>query len=193
MKTAKTINIPFTPVDSIIDAELETAIKPFIGKLRAAAEEDAKLETHRDEASPDIAAETFDKTYAAAVAGDTSAERRIYDMGPREHLVERQQQIWNVREQTRVNAAIKNVDLFNRAAEAATPAIVRAGEKAQAQHRSVLAAIGEAEQDSDLIAKNIGWRLHYLQNLGENCRHGDGARATLDRAGFTNIVLGGAQ
>ena len=133
MKTAKPVTITFTPVDAIIDSEVETAIRPFVGKLKAAAELDRKLETHRDEASPDIAAETFDKTFALAVAGDASAERRVYDMGPKERLVERQQQIWNVREQARANAAIGNTDLFNAAAAAAIPAVKRAAEKAQAQ------------------------------------------------------------
>ena len=191
MKTAKTISITFTPVDSIIDAELETAIKPFIGQLRKAAEEDIKLEKHRDEANPDIAAELFDKTYAAAVAGDTAAERRIYDMGPRVRLVERQQQIYNVREATRVNAAIANVDLFNRAGEAAIPAVKRAAEKAQAQHKAILATIGEPEAASHSIANNTGWRVTNLTGLGDNCRNGDGARGLLDRGGFTRIVLGG--
>jgi hypothetical protein len=190
MKTAKTISITFTPVDSIIDAELETAIKPFIGQLRKAAEEDIKLEKHRDEANPDIAAELFDKTYAAAVAGDTAAERRIYDMGPRVRLVERQQQIYNVREATRVNAAIANVDLFNRAGEAAIPAVKRAAEKAQAQHKAILATIGEPEALSHSIANNTGWRVTNLTGLGDNCRNGDGARGLLDRGGFTRIVLG---
>ena len=190
MKTAKTISITFTPVDSIIDAELETAIKPFIGQLRKAAEEDIKLEKHRDEANPDIAAELFDKTYAAAVAGDTAAERRIYDMGPRVRLVERQQQIYNVREATRVNAAIANVDLFNRAGEAAIPAVKRAAEKAQAQHKAILATIGEPEAASHSIANNTGWRVTNLTGLGDNCRNGDGARGLLDRGGFTRIVLG---
>jgi hypothetical protein len=190
MKTAKTISIAFTPVDSIIDAELETAIKPFIGQLRKAAEEDIKLEKHRDEANPDIAAELFDKTYAAAVAGDTAAERRIYDMGPRVRLVERQQQIYNVREATRVNAAIANVDLFNRAGEAAIPAVKRAAEKAQAQHKAILATIGEPEAASHSIANNTGWRVTNLTGLGDNCRNGDGARGLLDRGGFTRIVLG---
>ena len=190
MKTAKTISIAFTPVDSIIDAELETAIKPFIGQLRKAAEEDIKLEKHRDEANPDIAAELFDKTYAAAVAGDTAAERRIYDMGPRVRLVERQQQIYNVREATRANAAIANTDLFNRAGEAAIPAVKRAAEKAQAQHKAILATIGEPEAASHSIANNTGWRVTNLTGLGDNCRNGDGARGLLDRGGFTRIVLG---
>ena len=44
-------------------------------------------------------------------------------MGPKERLVERQQQICNVREQARANAAIANVDLFNAAAAAAIPAV----------------------------------------------------------------------
>lgn len=189
MKT-KPITIPFTPVDSIIDAELESVIKPFVGKLRAAAEEDVKLTKHRDEANPDIAAEIFDATYSAAVAGDAAAEAKIYNMGPKERLVERQQQIYNVREQTRVNAALKNLDLFNSAAEAAIPAVLRAGEKAQAQHRSILRAIGEAEADSQNIAQNINWRVHYLKDLGENCRYGEGARGLLDKVGFTKIVLG---
>ena len=189
MKT-KPVTITFVPVDSIIDAELETAIKPFIGQLRKAAEEDIKLEKHRDEANPDIAAELFDKTYAAAVAGDTAAERRIYDMGPRVRLVERQQQIYNVREATRVNAAIANVDLFNRAGEAAIPAVKRAAEKAQAQHKAILATIGEPEAASHSIANNTGWRVTNLTGLGDNCRSGDGARGLLDRGGFTRIVLG---
>ena len=190
MKTAKPVTITFTPVDSIIDLEVETAIRPFVGKLKAAAELDRKLETHRDEASPAIAAEAFDKTFALAVAGDASAERRVYDMGPKERLVERQQQIWNVREQARANAAIANVDLFNAAAAAAIPAVKRAAEKAQAQHKAILSTIGEPEAASQSIASSIGWRLTYLSDLGENCRHGEGALGLLDRAGFTRIVLG---
>ena len=190
MKTAKPVTITFTPVDSIIDLEVETAIRPFVGKLKAAAELDRKLETHRDEASPAIAAEAFDKTFALAVAGDASAERRVYDMGPKERLVERQQQIWNVREQARANAAIGNTDLFN--AAAAVPAVKRAAEKAQSQHRAILATIGEPEAASQSIASSIGWRLTYLSDLGENCRHGEGALGLLDRAGFTRIVLGEA-
>ena len=192
MKTAKPVTITFTPVDSIIDLEVETAIRPFVGKLKAAAELDRKLETHRDEASPDIAADIFDATYSAAVAGDTAAEAKIYNMGPKARLVERQQQIWNVREATRVNAAIVNVDLFNRAAEAAIPAVKRAAEKAQAQHKAILATIGEPEAASQSIANTIGWRVSNLTGLGDNCRHGDGARGLLDRGGFTRIVLGEA-
>ena len=190
MKTAKPITITFTPVDSIIDAEVEAAIKPFVGKLKAAAEQDMKLEKHRDEANPDIAGETYDKTFAAAVAGDAAAERRIFEMGSRARLVERQQQVWNVREQARVNAAAANVDLFNAAGEAAIPAVKRAAEKAQAQHRAILGTIGEPATASQNIASNIGWRVNYLTGLGESCRHGEGARGLLDRAGFTRIVLG---
>ena len=192
MKTAKPVTITFTPLDDLIDAEVETAIRPFVGKLKAAAEEDIKLEKHRDEASPDIAAEIFDATYSAAVAGDTAAEAKIYNMGPKARLVERQQQIWNVREQTRVNAAIANVDLFNRAGEAALPAVKRAAEKAQAQHKAILATIGEPEAASQSIANTTGWRVSNLTGLGDNCRHGDGARGLLDRGGFTRIVLGEA-
>ena len=190
MKKQSTITITFTPVDSIIDAEVENAIKPFVGKLKAAAEQDMKLEKHRDEANPDIAGETYDKTFAAAVAGDAAAERRIFEMGSRARLVERQQQVWNVREATRVNAAIANVDLFNRAGEAAIPAVKRAAEKAQAQHKAILATIGEPEAASHSIANNTGWRVTNLTGLGDNCRNGDGARGLLDRGGFTRIVLG---
>lgn len=190
MKKPTPINITYIPADSLIDEEIANAIRPFVSKLRAAALEDEKLTKHRDEANPDIAAETFDKTYAQAVAGDSSAERRIYDLGPKEFLVERQRQIYDLREQTRVNAALKNIDLFNAASAAAIPAVERGAEKAQAQHRSVLRAMGEPEKDSELIAKNAGWRTHYLQDLGENCRYGEGARALLDRVGFTNVVLG---
>ena len=192
MKTAKSATITFTPLDAIIDAEVEAAIRPFVGKLKAAAEEDIKLEKHRDEASPDIAAEIFDATYSAAVAGDTAAEAKIYNMRPKARLVERQQQIWNVREATRVNGALKNIDLFNSAAEAALPAVRRAAEKAQAQHRSILRTIGENECDSPSIGNTIGWRVSNLTGLGDNCRHGDGARGLLDRGGFTRIVLGEA-
>ena len=151
-----------------------------------------KLEKHRDEANPDIAGETYDKTFAAAVAGDAAAERRIFEMGSRARLVERQQQVWNVREQARVNAAIRDVDLFNKAAEAAIPAVKRAAEQAQAQHRAILSTIGEPEAASQSIASSIGWRLTYLSDLGENCRHGEGALGLLDRAGFSRIVLGEA-
>ena len=56
MKTAKSITIQFTALDGLIDAEVQSAIRPFVGRLKAAAEEDIKLEQHRDEASPDIAA-----------------------------------------------------------------------------------------------------------------------------------------
>ena len=190
MKTAKPVTITFTPVDAIIDSEVETAIRSFVGKLKAAAEQDIKLEKHRDEASPDIAAEIFDATYSAAVAGDTAAEAKISSMGPKARLVERQQQIWNVREAARVNAAIANVDLFNAAAAAAIPAVKRAAEKAQAQHKAILSTIGEPEAASQSIASSIGWRLTYLSDLGENCRHGEGALGLLDRAGFSRIVLG---
>ena len=190
MKTAKSVTITFTPLDDLIDAEVQSAIRPFVGKLKAAAELDRKLETHRDEASPDIAAETFDKTFALAVAGDAAAERRVYDMGPKERLVERQQQIWNVREQARANAAIANTDLFS--AAAAVPAVKRGAEQAQAQHKAILSTIGEPECSSQSIATNIGWRLTYLSDLGENCRHGEGALGLLDRAGFSRIVLGEA-
>ena len=192
MKTAKSITIQFTALDGLIDAEVQSAIRPFVGRLKAAAEEDIKLEQHRDEASPDIAAEIFDATYSAAVAGDTAAERRIFDMGPKARLVERQHQVWCVREAARVNAALKNIDLFNRAAEAAIPAVKRAAEKAQAQHRSILRTIGENECDSQSIANTIGWRVSNLTGLGDNCRHGDGARGLLDRGGFSRIVLGEA-
>jgi hypothetical protein len=190
MKKQSAITITFTPVESIIDEEVSAAIKPFIGKLRAAAEEDMKLEKHRDEAAPHVAAEQFDAAYSAAVLGDAAAERRIFDMGPKEHLVERQQQIYNVREQARVNAAIRNVDLFNKAAEAAIPAVQRASERAQAQHRSIVRTIGEPEKDSESIAGIIGWRINYLKELGENCRYGEGARGLLDRVSFTHLVLG---
>ena len=123
MKTAKSINIQFTTTDDLIDAEVQPVLKPFISKLRAAAEEDAKLTKHRDEADPAVAGETFDKTFAAAVAGDAAAERRIYDMGSRDSLVERQKQVWDIREKARCNAAFKNIDLFNAAAVAAIPAV----------------------------------------------------------------------
>jgi hypothetical protein len=192
MKTAKPVTITFTPVDSIIDLEVETAIRPFVGKLKAAAELDRKLETHRDEASPDIAAEMFDATFALAVAGDAAAERRIYDMGSKDSLVERQKQVWDIREKARANAAIANVDLFNAAAAAAIPAVKRGAEQAQAQHKAILSTIGEPEAASQSIASNIGWRLTYLSDLGENCRHGEGALGLLDRAGFSRIVLGEA-
>ena len=190
MKTAKPVIITFTPVDAIIDAEVETAIRPFVGKLKAAAELDRKLEKHRDEADPAVAAETFDKTFAAAVAGDAAAERRVYDMGSKDSLVERQKQVWDIREKARANAAIGNVDLFNAAAAAAIPAVKRGAEQAQAQHKAILSTIGEPEAASQSIASNIGWRLTYLSDLGENCRHGEGALGLLDRAGFGRIVLG---
>jgi len=170
MKTAKPVIITFTPVDAIIDAEVETAIRPFVGKLKAAAELDRKLERHRDEASPDIAAEMFDATFALAVAGDAAAERRVYDMGSKDSLVERQKQVWDIREKARANAAIANVDLFNAAAAAAIPAVKRGAEQAQAQHKAILSTIGEPEAASQSIASNIGWRLTYLADLGENCR-----------------------
>jgi hypothetical protein len=192
MKTAKSLTITFTPVDAIVDAEVETAIRPFVGKLKAAAELDRKLEKHRDEADPAVAAETFDKTFAAAVAGDAAAERRVYDMGSKDSLVERQKQVWDIREKARANAAIGNVDLFNAAAAAAIPAVKRAAETAQAQHKAILLTIGEPEAASQSIASSIGWRLTYLSDLGENCRHGEGALGLLDRAGFTRIVLGEA-
>jgi hypothetical protein len=190
MKTAKSISIPYTPVDDIIDAEIAPAIKSFIGKLRSAAEQDAKLTSHRDEADPNVAAELFDKTFAAAVAGDAAAERRVYDFGSKESLVERQQQIWSIREQARRNDAVSNIDLFNRAGLAAIPAVEAAQQIAQAQHRSVLRAIGESEADSKNIAQNIGWRLHYLKDLGDGARDGEGARALLEKAQLTAIVLG---
>jgi hypothetical protein len=192
MKTAKSIQIPYTPVDDLIDSEVAPVLKPFISKLRAAAEEDERLTKHRDEADPNVAGETFDKTFAAAVAGDAAAERRIYDMGSRDSLVQRQQQVWDIREKARCNAAFKNIDLFNAVAVAAIPAVKRAAEKAQAQHKAILLTIGEPEAASQSIASSIGWRLTYLSDLGENCRHGEGALGLLDRAGFTRIVLGEA-
>jgi hypothetical protein len=190
MKTAKITNIPFVAVDDIIDAEVAPAIRSFIGKLRSAAEQDAKLTKHRDEADPAAAAEMFDATFAAAVAGDAAAERRVYDFGPKERLVERQQQIWNVREQARHNAAIANIDLFNAAGLAAVPAVERAQQIAQAQHRAILSTIGEVEADSKNISQNIGWRLHYLKDLGDACRDGQGALGVLETARFTHLVLG---
>jgi hypothetical protein len=190
MKTAKITNIPFVAVDDIIDAEVAPAIRSFIGKLRSAAEQDAKLTKHRDEADPAAAAEMYDATFAAAVAGDAAAERRVYDFGPKERLVERQQQIWNVREQARHNAATANIDLFNAAGLAAVPAVERAQQIAQAQHRSILRTIGEVETDSKTIATNVGWRLHSLNGLGENCRYHEGALAVLETARFSHIVLG---
>jgi len=190
MKTAKSISIPYTPVDDLIDAEVQPVLKPFISKLRAAAEQDAKLTKHRDEADPAVAGETFDKTFAAAVAGDAAAERRIYDMGSRDSLVERQKQVFDIREKARANAAFANIDLFNAAAEAAIPAVERALQTAQAQHRSILRTIGEVETDSKTIATNVGWRLHSLNGLGENCRYHEGALAVLETARFTHLVLG---
>jgi hypothetical protein len=190
MKTAKSISIPFTAVDDLIDAEVQPVLKPFINKLRAAAEQDAKLTKHRDEADPAVAGETFDKTFAAAVAGDAAAERRIYDMGSRDSLVERQKQVFDIREKARANAAFANIDLFNAAAEAAIPAVERALQTAQAQHRSILRTIGEVETDSKTIATNVGWRLHSLNGLGENCRYHEGALAVLETARFTHLVLG---
>ena len=190
MKTAKSITIQFTAVDDLIDSEVAPVLKPFISKLRAAAEQDAKLTKHRDEADPAVAGETFDKTFAAAVAGDAAAERRIYDMGSRDSLVERQKQVWDIREKARCNAAFKNIDLFNAAAVAAIPAVERALQTAQAQHRSILRTIGESETDSKTIAQNVGWRLHALKDLGESCRYHEGALAVLEAARFTHIVLG---
>lgn len=192
MKTAKSISIPFVPVDDLIDSEVAPAIKNFIGKLRSAAEEDERLTKHRDESDPAAAGEMFDKTYALAVAGDPAAERRIFDMGSRESLVQRQQQIWDIREKARCNNAFKNIDLFNAASEAAIPAVKRALETAQAQHRNILIVIGEAEADSKTIAQNVGWRLHALDGLGENCRGYEGARSVLEAARFTQIVMGAA-
>jgi len=183
MKTAKITNIPFTAVDDIIDAEVQPVLKPFISKLRAAAEEDERLTKHRDEADPAVAGETFDKTFAAA-------ERRIYDMGSRDSLVERQKQVWDIREKARCNDAFKNIDLFNAAAVAAIPAVERALKTAQAQHRSILRTIGESEADSKTIAQNVGWRLHALKDLGESCRYHEGALAVLEAARFSHIVLG---
>ena len=190
MKTAKITNIPFTAVDDIIDAEVAPVLKPFISKLRAAAEQDAKLTKHRDEADPAAAAEMFDATFAAAVAGDSSAERRVYDMGSKERLVERQKQVYDIRERARHNAAISNIDLFNAAGVAAVPAVERAQQIAQAQHRSILRTIGEVESDSKNISQNIGWRLHYLRDLGDACRDGQGALGVLETARFTHLVLG---
>lgn len=190
MKTAKSISIPYTSVDDLIDAEVAPAIKPYISKLRAAAEEDERLTKHRDESDPAAAGEMFDKTYALAVAGDPAAERRIFDMGSRESLVQRQQQIWDIREKARCNDAFKNIDLFTAASEAAIPAVKRALETAQAQHRNILIVLGEAEADSKTIQNNVGWRLHSLNGLGENCRYHEGARSVLETARFTQIVLG---
>lgn len=190
MKTAKSINIQFTATDDLIDAEVAPVLKPYISKLRAAAEEDERLTKHRDEADPAVAGETFDKTFAAAVAGDAAAERRIYDMGSRDSLVQRQQQIWNIREEARRIAAFGNIDLFNAAAEAAIPAVERALKTAQEQHRSILLTIGETEGDSKTIARDVGWRLHALKDLGESCRYHEGARGVLEAARFTHIVLG---
>jgi hypothetical protein len=50
--------------------------------------------------------------------------------------------------------------------------------------------IGEVEADSKTIATNVGWRLHSLNGLGENCRYHEGALAVLEAARFTHIVLG---
>ena len=190
MKTAKITNIPFTAVDDIINAEIAPVLKPYISKLRAAAEQDAKLTSFRDEADPATAAQKFDAAFAAAVAGDAAAERLVYDFGSKESLVERQQQIWNIREQARRIDAVSRIDLFNQAGLAAIPAVEAAQKIAQAQHRSVLRAIGETESDSKNISQNIGWRLHYLQDLGEGARDGEGARALLEKAQLTAIVLG---
>jgi len=190
MKTAKSISIPYTPVDNIINAEIAPVLKPYINKLRAAAEEDERLTKHRNEADPAAAAEMFDATFALAVAGDAAAERRVYDFGSKESLVERQKQVFDIREKARCIAAFKNIDLFNAAAVAAIPAVERALQTAQAQHRSILRTIGESETDSKTIAQNIGWRLHALKDLGENCRYHEGALAVLETARFTHIVLG---
>ena len=190
MKTAKSIQIPYTPVDDLIDSEVQPVLKPFVSKLRAAAEEDERLTKHRDEADPNVAGETFDKTFAAAVAGDAAAERKIYDMGSRDSLVQRQQQVWDIREKARCNAAFKNIDLFNAVAVAAIPAVERASKTAQEQHRSILRTIGETEADSKTIAQNVGWRLHSLNGLGENCRYHEGALGVLETARFTHLVLG---
>jgi len=190
MKTAKSISIPYTPVDDIINAEIAPVLKPYINKLRAAAEEDERLTKHRNEADPAAAAEMFDATFALAVAGDAAAERRVYDFGSKESLVERQKQVFDIREKARCIAAFKNIDLFNAAAAAAIPAVERALQTAQAQHRSILRTIGESETDSKTIAQNIGWRLHALKDLGENCRYHEGALAVLETARFTHIVLG---
>ena len=193
MKTAKITNIPFTAVDDIINAEIAPVLKPYINKLRAAAEQDAKLTSFRDEADPAAAAQKFDAAFAAAVAGDAAAERLVYDFGSKESLVERQQQIWNIREQARRIDAVSRVGLFNQAGLAAIPAVEAAQKIAQAQHRSVLRAIGETESDSKNISQNIGWRLHYLRDLGEGARDGEGARALLEKAQLTSIVLGEAK
>ena len=190
MKTAKSISIQFTATDALIDAEVAPVLKPFISKLRAAAEEDERLTKHRDEADPAVAAEMFDATFALAVAGDAAAERRVYDFGSKESLVERQKQVFDIREKARCNAAFKNIDLFNSAAVAAIPAVERALKTAQEQHRSILRTIGETEADSKTIAQNVGWRLHALKDLGENCRYHEGARGVLETARFTHLVLG---
>ncbi len=189
MKKQSTITI--TQPETFIAAEVAPAIKTLIPALRQAAEIDITLTKSRDEAHPDHAVIEADELFAAAVNGDTAAERKLWDHGGRAGYAAKAREVHAVREAARRRAGLGNLDLFIAFVEKAKPAVIRAGEKIQEQHRSILTALGEPAVDSDKWRFNITVILRELDRIEGLVRDGDGAAGLigLPGFGFNEIVM----
>ncbi|MBU3665622.1 MAG: hypothetical protein FGM15_07070 [Chthoniobacterales bacterium] len=193
MKKQTTITI--IQPEAFIAAEVGPAIKSLIPALRQAAEMDIQLTKARDEAHPDHAVVEADQLFASAVNGDTTAERKLWDHGGRAGYAAKAREVYAVREAARRRAALGNLDLFLSFAEKAKPAVLRAGEKIQEQHRSILSALGEPAFDSEKWRTNIGVIIRELDRIEGLVRDGEGAAGLigLPGFGFHEIVAGEAK
>lgn len=149
MKTKTNPTAPAMPVithpTAIIERHLKPALAPFAAEFLEAARQDRETSAEMQAMHPDTAKKEAEALFERAAQGDKAADKKLHDAGGKEKFIKDRTAHFDLARAKQEHAAVSAAPIWQKAADAALPALDAACAEIQSQYAEVMLALGEGK------------------------------------------------